>query len=134
MPVLWDKDIDRSELTINIAKSLFNEYDFNEGQKAIINSANYRANVIQRTTGTVRGPIWEVNSRITSYNLDIQFSHPEAVDEATSNVLEDTKGYIQELFNQNNFVDKGTYGDYVQVENEQYFGVLREVGLIGLFV
>lgn len=129
MPVIFEKDIDRSELAINIAKALFKKYDYNEGQRSIVNSANYRANVIQHVEGDVQGNFWTYTSKITTYQLDIQVSHPEAIDETLPSVLEDTKSYIQELFDETEYRQVGELSDLAREHNSEFAGVLREVGL-----
>jgi hypothetical protein len=129
MPVLFENDVDRSDLAIGIAKALFQDYDFNEGQTSIINSANYRSNVTQRVTYDIQGIIWEVTSEIKEYYFDIQVSHPEAVDESLYSVLEDTKSYIYELFEETNYVPRGELSDDAIAGNSHFSSILSKVGL-----
>lgn len=129
MPVLFENDVDRSDLAIGIAKSLFEDYDFNEGQTSIINSANYRSNINQHVTYNIQGDIWEVTSEIKQYDFDIQVSHPEAVDESLYNVLEDTKSYIYELFENTNYVSKGELTEDAISSNSHFSSILNKVGL-----
>lgn len=129
MPVLIENDIDRSDLAIGIAKALFKDYDFNEGQTSIINSANYRANITQHVTYDIQGIVWEITSEIKNYSFDIQVSHPEAVDQSLYSVLEDTKSYIYELFQETSYVPKGQLSEDAVLNNSHFSSILSDIGL-----
>lgn len=129
MPVLYEDDIDRSDLTIEIAKALFEDYDFNPGQLSIIDSADYKANVNQTVTYDVQGDEWEITSEISQYRFEINLSHPEAVDESLYKVLEDTKSYIYELFENVNYVPRGQLTEQTISTNINFYSTLIKVGL-----
>jgi hypothetical protein len=129
MPVLYEDDIDRSDLTIGIAKALFEDYDFNPGQQSIIDSADYNANVNQTVTYDVQGDIWEITSEISVYRFEINVSHPEAVDESLYKVLEDTKSYVYELFEKVDYVPRGQLSEETISGNINFYSTLIEIGL-----
>ena len=129
MPVLFEQNVDRTELTFNIAKALFKNFDFNPGQQSIINSANFDGYVNQNVTYDIKGDIWNISSKITSYNLNIDVSHPEAVDESLSSVLEDTRGYIYDLFESEDFIPRGSLSENSINNNINFDRTLMKIGL-----
>lgn len=129
MPVLYEDDIDRSDLAIGIAKALFEDYDFNPGQQSIIDSADYTANVNQTVVYDVQGDEWEITSEISQYTFEINVSHPEAVDESLYKVLEDTKSYIYELFEQVDYVPRGQLTENMITNNINFYSTLIKIGL-----
>jgi hypothetical protein len=129
MPVLYEDYNDKTDVAVGIAKELFGDYDFNAGQQSIIDSATYQGRVIQHVIYRIQGDTWEVTSEIAEYSLDIQVSHPEAVDQSLSKVKEDTKSYIFDLFDSVDYAEKGGLIDLTSQRNSGYKGIMRKIGL-----
>jgi hypothetical protein len=128
MPVLFETDHDVADIAESLSKKLFEKYDFNEGQKSIVNSATYKGKINVHVTYDVQGNTWYVTSEITSYEFDIQLSHPEAV-EVSSDVLAEVEQTIYDIWEYDDTAERGELPTLWQEKEAQYRYTLSTKGL-----
>jgi hypothetical protein len=98
VPVLYSNTVDVGSTAVSIAQALLLQYDFNEGQRTISDSANIKANIRVTTDYDYEGRKINIISRVDSYNFEIQTGHPEAISEAISQVTENVEYYIYAVY------------------------------------
>lgn len=98
MPVLDNFEVEVSDIVVNLVEFLFKKYDLNEGQRSIANSANIDADVRINIDVNYEGTFIYLESSVSSYNLVIDLSHPEALDECLSEIYDTVEQFVYEAW------------------------------------